>query len=311
MNDSRILAELGLWPRWTLRRDGHAPAGVEAPTEASPALQKDVPTSLAADAPSAHARVSAQAAAGLADSIDDERATVSAVAARGSVSTSAPVVPRMAPGAPVRLDSVADAASIRTRTIEQLDFDALAAHASACVACGLCETRTNVVFGVGDPNADWLFVGEGPGANEDLQGEPFVGQAGKLLDNMLRALGMERRRHVYIANVVKCRPPGNRDPLPEEIAACEPYLQRQIALIQPKVIVALGRFAAQTLLRSDAKIGSLRQQAHDYQGVPVVVTYHPAYLLRTLQDKAKAWADLQFARDLHRRATAERAASDA
>lgn len=186
--------------------------------------------------------------------------------------------------------------SDRAHDIATLDFAALRERVVSCTDCSLCETRTQAVFGVGDPQADWLFVGEGPGMNEDQQGEPFVGQAGRLLDNMLLALGLQRGTGVFIANVVKCRPPGNRDPLPDEVAACAPYLRRQIALIRPKVIVALGRFAAQTLLSSDAKIGTLRGTVHRYEGVPVIVTYHPAYLLRTLSDKAKAWEDLCLAR---------------
>ena len=166
----------------------------------------------------------------------------------------------------------------------------------ACKACGLHASRTQTVFGVGDENADWLLVGEAPGAEEDRLGDPFVGQAGKLLDNMLAAIGLNRRENVYIANVLKCRPPGNRNPEPEEVAKCTPFLRQQIALIRPKLILAMGRFAAQTLLETDASIASLRGRAHAYAGVPLIVTYHPAYLLRNLPDKAKAWADLVFAR---------------
>jgi DNA polymerase len=152
------------------------------------------------------------------------------------------------------------------------------------------------VPGVGDVAADWLFVGEAPGAEEDAQGEPFVGQAGRLLDSMLRALGLVRGANVYIANVLKCRPPNNRTPTADEVAACRPYLDRQVELIAPGIIVALGKSAANTLLESDATIGSLRGRVHAYRNVPLVVTYHPAYLLRTLQDKAKAWDDLLLAR---------------
>lgn len=165
----------------------------------------------------------------------------------------------------------------------------------ACTACSLHKTRTQTVFGVGDENADWLLVGEAPGAEEDRLGDPFVGQAGKLLDNMLAAIGLNRRENVYIANVLKCRPPGNRNPEPDEVAKCTPFLLQQIGLIQPKLIVAMGRFAAQTLLDTDASIASLRGRLHSYAGVPLIVTYHPAYLLRNLPDKAKAWADLVFA----------------
>jgi len=166
----------------------------------------------------------------------------------------------------------------------------------ACTACGLHKARTQTVFGVGDEDADWLLVGEAPGAEEDRLGEPFVGQAGRLLDNMLAAIDLRRGDNVYIANVLKCRPPGNRNPEPEEVAQCTPHLLRQIELIRPKLIVAMGRFAAQTLLNTDATIASLRGRLHSYAGVPLVVTYHPAYLLRNLPDKSKAWADLVFAK---------------
>ena len=175
-------------------------------------------------------------------------------------------------------------------------WDELAATVAACRRCRLCEARKQAVLGVGDVNADWLFVGEGPGAEEDQRGEPFVGQAGKLLDNMLAAIGLKRGEDVYIANAVKCRPPENRTPAPEEAAACRPYLERQIELIQPRLIVALGRPAAQTLLQTEIKIAAVRGKLHDYRGIPLIVTYHPAYLLRTLMDKAKAWEDLCFMR---------------
>ena len=166
----------------------------------------------------------------------------------------------------------------------------------ACTACGLHKGRTQTVFGVGDEQADWLLVGEAPGAEEDRLGEPFVGQAGRLLDNMLAAIGLRRGENVYIANVLKCRPPGNRNPEPGEVAKCTPHLVKQIELIEPKLIVAMGRFAAQTLLGTDATIASLRGRVHRYAGVRLVVTYHPAYLLRTLADKSKAWEDLLLAR---------------
>ena len=164
-----------------------------------------------------------------------------------------------------------------------------------CTDCKLRAGCTQTVLGVGDEQADWLLVGEAPGAEEDRLGEPFVGQAGKLLDNMLAAISLERGKNVYIANVLKCRPPGNRNPEPDEVAKCSPHLLRQIGLIQPKLILAMGRFAAQALLGTDATIASLRGKLHHYAGVPLVVTYHPAYLLRNLPDKAKAWADLRFA----------------
>jgi DNA polymerase len=184
----------------------------------------------------------------------------------------------------------------RRARIATLEWNELAADIAGCTACALCRTRHKTVPGVGDREADWLFVGEAPGAEEDGRGEPFVGQAGRLLDSMLGALGMNRARNVYIANVLKCRPPNNRTPEPGEAAACRPYLERQVALLRPKLIVALGKSAASLLLSTDATIASLRGRVHRYQGVPLVVTYHPAYLLRNLPDKAKAWEDLLLAR---------------
>lgn len=183
----------------------------------------------------------------------------------------------------------------RTSGVAGMSWEELEQAVAACRACGLCEGRTHTVFGVGDLQPDWLVVGEAPGENEDLQGEPFVGQAGKLLDNMLGALGVGRRGGAYIANVLKCRPPGNRNPDPSEIAQCEPFLRRQVELLRPKIILAMGRFAVNTLLQTNEPIGRLRGRVHRYQDVPVVVTYHPAYLLRNLPDKAKAWADLCLA----------------
>lgn len=177
-----------------------------------------------------------------------------------------------------------------------MDWDTLATAVAECRACSLCSARKQAVLGVGAQRADWLFVGEAPGAEEDERGEPFVGQAGKLLDAMLGAVGLKRSENVYIANSVKCRPPGNRTPEPAETAACWPYLERQIELLQPKLIVALGRPAAQALLQREVKIGAVRGQQFDYKGTPLIVTYHPAYLLRNLPDKAKAWEDLCFAR---------------
>ncbi|MFA4970380.1 MAG: uracil-DNA glycosylase [Sulfuritalea sp.] len=210
-----------------------------------------------------------------------------AVAAAVAVEAVAQDVPVVAPIVPiVPIVPAAPAAA--------MDWDELAATVAACRQCRLCETRKQAVLGVGDRNADWLFVGEGPGAEEDERGEPFVGQAGKLLDNMLAAIGLKRGEDVYIANAVKCRPPENRTPAPEEAAACKPWLERQIELIQPKLIVALGRPAAQTLLQAEVKIAAARGKLHDYRGIPVIVTYHPAYLLRTLPDKARAWEDLCF-----------------
>lgn len=187
-------------------------------------------------------------------------------------------------------------ADVRLARIASLAFDALAADIDACTACALCRTRHRTVPGVGDPHARWLFVGEAPGADEDAQGEPFVGRAGRLLDNMLAALGLARGRDVYIANVLKCRPPGNRTPAPLEVAACLPYLDRQIELIAPTLIVALGKVAAATLIGTEQSVGAMRRRVHRYRGIAMVVTYHPAYLLRSPAEKAKAWEDLLFAR---------------
>ncbi len=175
------------------------------------------------------------------------------------------------------------------------NWDELKVAVKNCAMCKLRAGCTQTVFGVGDEKADWLFVGEGPGADEDIKGEPFVGQAGKLLDNMLAAVKLKRGINVFIANVVKCRPPGNRTPEADEIAQCMPYLVRQIQLIQPKVIVALGKTAAVSLLGRDATLASLRGKTHDYLGIPMVVTYHPAYLLRSPMEKAKAWQDFCLA----------------
>jgi DNA polymerase len=179
--------------------------------------------------------------------------------------------------------------------VSSLVWPDLKAQVQGCTACKLRAGCTQTVFGVGDEKAEWLFVGEGPGADEDAQGEPFVGQAGKLLDNMLAAIKLKRGNNVYIANIVKCRPPNNRTPEADEVATCLPYLHQQIALIKPKLIVALGKTAATSLLGRDATLGSLRGTAYDFQGVPLIVTYHPAYLLRSPAEKAKAWQDLCFA----------------
>ena len=186
--------------------------------------------------------------------------------------------------------------------VAAMDWAQLREAVAGCRACKLCESRKSTVFGVGHEQAHWMIVGEAPGQQEDQQGEPFVGQAGKLLDGMLRAIGLTRaegppERQVFIANTLKCRPPGNRNPEPEELAQCEPYLNRQIALVQPRIILAMGRFAVQSLLRSSEPIGRLRGRVHEYQGVPLIVTYHPAYLLRNLVDKARAWEDLCLALD--------------
>ncbi|TNF51579.1 MAG: uracil-DNA glycosylase [Burkholderiales bacterium] len=211
----------------------------------------------------------------------------------------APVAP--APARPSVTVPAVDVA-LRPQGIDQMDWDGLRAAVAGCQACALHRGRTNTVFGTGDVSADWMVVGEAPGENEDLQGEPFVGAAGQLLDRMLQAVGRSRQgqgaQGVYIANVLKCRPPANRNPQPPEIAQCEPFLVRQVAMLRPRLILAMGRFAVQTLLGSTEPIGRLRGTVHHYQGVPVVVTYHPAYLLRNPIDKRKAWADLCLAMDI-------------
>ncbi|GIZ51506.1 hypothetical protein NCCP691_15200 [Noviherbaspirillum aridicola] len=208
-----------------------------------------------------------------------------AVAPEEAIADAAPLAPS-APPAPL---------------VAEMDWTALKASVAGCVKCGLCQGRTHTVFGVGDEKAKWLFIGEGPGRNEDLQGEPFVGQAGKLLDNMLAAIGLRRGENAYIANVVKCRPTDDsgrdRPPAPDEAAACLPYLERQIALIRPTVLVALGKTAALSLLGldPDTPVSRLRGKVHRYAGLPLIVTYHPAYLLRNLPEKRKAWEDLCLA----------------
>ena len=203
-------------------------------------------------------------------------------------------VKAVAPPAPANVAPVLPL-DARAAGIAQMEWPQLKENVAGCTACPLHKGRNKSVFGVGDENADWLFIGEGPGADEDAKGEPFVGQAGKLLDNMLTAISLKRGQNVYIANVVKCRPPGNRNPEPLEAGQCEPYLHRQIGLIKPKLIVALGKVAAVNLLRRESSVASMRGKVFEYQGIPLIITYHPAYLLRSLPDKAKAWEDLCFA----------------
>ena len=257
-----ILEEMGITPVWRSRAD--AATGMEGDSERVPALQ------------------------------DDGHRSERAAPPVKSESVANPVPPAAVEADSPRGPAQADDRRIR---ILRMDWDPLKAAVAQCTACPLHEKRTQTVFGVGDEQADWMFVGEGPGAEEDAKGEPFVGQAGRLLDNMLAAVGMKRGENVYIANVVKCRPPGNRNPEAGEMHRCEPYLTRQIMLIRPKLIIAMGRVAASHLLDTTASIASLRGRLHNYQGTPLIVTYHPAYLLRNLPDKSKAWVDLCFARD--------------
>jgi uracil-DNA glycosylase len=207
----------------------------------------------------------------------------------------APVRPRATPPEPAPAGPTAllpDAAAA---------WEALRSEVARCTRCPLHATRTQGVLGVGPKRSDWLVIGEAPGAEEDRRGEPFVGAAGQLLDAMLKAIGLDRTTNVYIANVLKSRPPGNRDPKPEEVAACLPYLIQQIALLRPRIMLAVGRIAAQNLLATDTPLGRLRGRVHHFGelNTPLVVTYHPAYLLRTPGDKRKAWEDLKFARSTY------------
>jgi len=219
---------------------------------------------------------------------------------QGAQDSSPPVSSRQAGG------GAAEAAQ-NDNPVATMDWPALRTAVENCRACTLCESRRNTVFGVGNERAHWMIVGEAPGEQEDLKAEPFVGAAGQLLDAMLRALNLTRandtpERQVYIANTLKCRPPGNRNPQPQEMARCEPFLQRQLELVQPRLILAMGRFAVQSLLRSDEPVGRLRGRVHSYRGVPLVVTYHPAYLLRNPADKGRAWDDLCLAAEVADRA---------
>jgi len=219
-------------------------------------------------------------------------ATPAQASAAGAPHFAAPPPRDTAPVAPPPVAMVRPPAS----DVATLDWDALAARVATCQACELAAGRTQTVFGVGRRDADWLIIGEAPGAEEDRRGEPFVGRAGQLLNAMLAALGLAREA-VYIANILKCRPPQNRDPRPAEVVACERYLARQIELLNPRLILAVGRIAAQNLLKVETPIGRLRGTVHRYgeTAIPVVVTYHPAYLLRSPGEKAKAWSDLCFA----------------
>ena len=259
-----VLRELNLYPLWVLRNQ---PVPGAAQQEAPAVTQKPVPEAIPAGG---------QEWAG-----KREQAPVESVP---SVQVRADMTDISAPPADTPASGIGN--SIWPQLKEAV---------RNCTECRLRAGCTQTVFGVGDEKAGWLFVGEGPGADEDALGEPFVGQAGKLLDNMLTAIKLKRGDGVYIANIVKCRPPDNRTPAADEIAQCLPYLHRQIELIQPKMIVALGKVASNALLGKDATLASLRGKLHDFRGIPLVVTYHPAYLLRTPSEKAKTWQDLCFA----------------
>lgn len=236
--------------------------------------------------------------------------------AAAAAEAESPETPPAMPAAEQAGDAALDRMLQRADAIAEMGWDELEASVAGCRACGLCASRANTVFGVGDRKAKWLFVGEGPGYNENLQGEPFVGAAGRLLDNMMRGLEMQRGENTFIANVVKCRPTDtqgkDRAPTQAEAAACLPYLKRQIALIKPEVIVALGKTAAISLLGLDPEtpVGQLRGKLHRYARLPLVVTYHPAYLLRKPLEKSKAWADLCLARNAGKANAAENAMAD-
>lgn len=293
-----VLREMGLGPVWRLRaravEAGEAEPGAEAdvvqPAVASPPPR---PPLALVDARPAHAP-----RAETAQPVHAVAARVFQQAQRAPAAPTTPPPPQPQPQARATQQIPTHADPAREARIATLDWDALEADIRSCAACVLCERRKQAVPGVGDRRARWMLVGEGPGAEEDQRGEPFVGQAGRLLDNMLAAIGLARGEDVYIANAVKCRPPHNRTPERDELAACRPYLERQIALVQPRLLVALGRPAAQALLDREVAIAAARGKRLERGGIPVVVTYHPAYLLRNPQDKAKAWEDLCFARRL-------------
>ncbi len=279
LSREQMLVEMGISPIWVQRASGVL---VNAPLE-------EPPTGAA---------------------VAVEKAAVSSGRSASVAASEAPLMPvrhgvlqKDSPPLAAPMETKPGSTSMETKSVPAVDlmnWPELTKQVAVCKTCPLCEQRKQAVLGVGDLNPDWLFIGEGPGAEEDTQGEPFVGPAGKLLDNMLAALDISRDHKVYIGNAVKCRPPGNRTPEAAEIAACRPYLERQIALLKPKIIVLLGKVAVQSVLHEDKTLASMRGKRFEYEGIPVVVTYHPAYLLRNLPDKIKAWEDLLFARRLLR-----------
>lgn len=275
---SQLIEALGLGPQWHLRQaiDPSPLAPPDTGTGLPPSLQPDDASATAAEATPVAAAATMPPTAPDTPPVDTPPAAP----------TPASAPPATAPAAPAPLR----------------DWPELAAEVSQCQLCRLCETRTQTVLERGSRNARLMIVGEAPGEQEDRQGQPFVGPAGKLLDAMLVAAGWNPATDVYIANVLKCRPPGNRNPQADEIAACHDYLQDQLRLVQPAVVVALGRFAAQTLLQTEETIGRLRGKAHRYGDRPLIVSYHPAYLLRSLPDKAKAWQDWCLVRHTLRQA---------
>lgn len=307
MTREEYLLEMGLGPIWVLRDGGAAadeppaepPELAAAPVAPVEATVTTEPAKLPPQLPPKQPQFPPQFPPQLAPAAEP----VMPSAAAPDYEDEAWAPPTDVPGwlSDAEFDEPDTAAPVdkRAAAIARMDWDELEASIAACRACALCQKRKQAVPGVGDRRPDWLLIGEGPGADEDERGEPFVGQAGKLLDNMLAAIDLKRGDKVYIANAVKCRPPGNRTPEAGEIAACWPYLKRQIVLAQPKLLVLMGRAAVTSVLANDSSIASLRGKRQSYgDGVAAVVTYHPAYLLRNLPDKAKAWEDLCFARGL-------------
>ena len=292
MNREAMLREMGITPLWKAR----GATGVDAAPEAE---QMPVSRTRLAPAPAMDDEPPAYLS-------EEQPMEAPAAVARPTAPAGRPAARPDKPAVHTPLPATVDPA--RIEHIARMEWPELKETVAGCTACGLCGSRKKTVFGVGDEVADWMIIGEAPGAEEDATGEPFVGQAGRLLDSMLAALQMKREVNIYIANVLKCRPPGNRNPEPLEVAQCSPHLLRQVALIQPKLIILMGRFAAQTLLGTDASIASMRGRQYQYQGIPAIVTYHPAYLLRNLPDKSKAWQDLLFARKTYQRALESSAA---
>jgi len=305
-----MLREMNIPPFWPeeAREAGAPAAAIAAPMAAS--ADTAAPPAIAAPA-SSFVSVSEALPAALTPPSTDGHAKPATeappVTARPSAGMPQSARPNAGAGATPAATAQQAQLGPRPEGIERMDWPALREAVAGCQACGLCQSRKQSVFGVGNPQAEWMIIGEAPGEQEDRQGEPFVGRAGQLLDRMLQAIGRTREaappaEQVFIANVLKCRPPANRNPLPQEVAQCEPYLLRQIELVGPKVIVAMGRFAVQSLLKSSEPIGKLRGRVHEVGGVPLIVTYHPAYLLRSPADKGLAWDDLCLAREVWEKA---------
>lgn len=289
-----MLRELNLYPVWVRRDAAHNAAAPEPqPAEQSAAPEPQLAEQLAATEP---LNAGAPAVATPADAQPEPLSIGEPVVAGTSNAPAADLF--VAAAEPADVDAADTLREFQLQNqggaLGRLSCSELQQKVRECELCGLSQTRTQTVFGAGSLAADWLFVGEAPGQDEDASGEPFTGHAGRLLDNMLLSIGITRA-DVYIANVIKCRPPEDRSPHVGEISSCLPYLRRQIDLVRPRIIVALGKTAASALLDTDATIGSLRGRVHEYRGIPLVATFHPAYLLRSPQEKARAWQDLLLA----------------